>query len=92
MFNVLIIQKVQDYAKWKPFYEGASAKRQEYGAKEAHLYRNSDDPNEVVILFEWDNTEKARKYFESDYLLEKLKEAGAEMKTKIFLEEAVEWL
>ena len=71
--------KVKDYSKWKPEFDEYSSIRKNTGSKGGMFFRNLDDPNEVVILFDWDNPENARKLIESKELKEKnreLEEAG----------------
>jgi quinol monooxygenase YgiN len=87
MIYVLAKLKVESYERWKTFFDKRSASREESGSKEAHLFRNSDDQNEVVILFEWDNKENARKYMESDNLRKYLQNAGAEIVNITYLDE-----
>ncbi len=87
MVYVLTKLKVENYETWKTFFDKRSDTREESGAKEAHLFRNSDDPNEVLILFIWDTKENARKYMESETVREYLKNAGAEIKDVTYLDE-----
>jgi quinol monooxygenase YgiN len=87
MVYVLAKLKVESYEKWKPFFDKRAATREELGSKEAHLFRNSNDQNEVVILFVWDNMENARKYMESDNLRKYLKNAGSEIVDITYLDE-----
>jgi len=87
MVYVLAQLKVEDYATWKTFFAERSATRKESGSKEAHLFRNSDDQHEVMILFIWDNKENAREYMESDNLRKYLKKAGAEIVNITYLDE-----
>jgi quinol monooxygenase YgiN len=87
MVYVLAKLKVESYERWKTFFDKRSASREESGSKEAHLFRNSDDQNEVVILFEWDNKENARKYMESDNLRKYLQNAGAQIINITYLDE-----
>jgi len=79
MVYVLAKLKVDSYDRWKTFFEERSATREEMGSKEAHLFRNSDDPHDVVILFDWDSKVNARKYMESEELKQYLQNAGAEI-------------
>ena len=51
MVYVLANLKVESYETWKTFFDKRSDTRERSGAKEAHLFRNSDDQNEVLILF-----------------------------------------
>lgn len=87
MVYVLAKLKVKDYKTWKTFFDKRSDTREESGSKEAHLFRNSDDPNEVLILFIWNNKENAVEYMESENLRKYLKNAGAEIKDITYLDE-----
>ena len=87
MVYVLARLKLESYAKWKPVFDERSATRKESGSKIAFLFRNSDDQNEAVILFEWDNKENARKYMESDILRKSLQNAGAKIIDITYLDE-----
>jgi len=87
MINVLGQLKIENYDKWKPFFDERSTMRKEAGCKEAILFRNSDDPNDVLILFKWDNKENARKYMESESLKKFLKNAGADIVKIKYLDE-----
>ncbi len=86
MIYVLVKLKLESYNKWKPFFDKRAASRAEIGAKETHLFRNSDDQNEAVILFGWDTKENAKKYMESDNLRKYLKSAGAEIVDVTYLD------
>ncbi|MGZ7068534.1 MAG: putative quinol monooxygenase [Methanobacterium sp.] len=87
MIHALAKLKVESYETWKPFFDKRASTREEAGSKEAHLFLNSDNPNEVVILFKWDNKENAQKYMESDNIRKYLKNAGAEIIDITYLDE-----
>jgi heme-degrading monooxygenase HmoA len=85
---ILVRHKVEDYAKWKPVYDEHGAVRKASGSKGARLLRNTDNPNETVILMEWDTIENAKKFASSDNLREVMQRAGvAEMPDVYFLDE-----
>lgn len=63
---ILIRHKVKNYARWKPVFDEHGATREENGSWGGHLFRNADDPNEIVILLEWDSLERARKFVKSE--------------------------
>lgn len=86
MVYVLARLKLESYDKWKPVFDQRAAVRKEAGSKEARLFRNSDDDHEVVILFEWDTIENARKYMESEMLIKSLQKVGATF-TDTYLDE-----
>jgi hypothetical protein len=48
---LLVRHKVADFSKWKPTYDAHLGARQKAGLKEEHLLRNTETPNEVVLLF-----------------------------------------
>jgi heme-degrading monooxygenase HmoA len=77
MVYIIAQLKLESFDKWKSVFEERSAIRKESGSKEARLFRNSNDPAEAMILFEWDNIENAKKYLESEALREALKKVGA---------------
>ncbi len=76
MHYMLIIQKVEDYEKWKSIFDENTETRKENGSKEAHVFKSEDNPNEIVILYQWDDLNNARKFFESEDLKNKMKTAG----------------
>jgi hypothetical protein len=65
MSYVIVKHTVADYARWKPIFDADGANREIGGSKGGQLFRSADDPNEVVILFEWD-LEKARQYSQGE--------------------------
>ena len=73
---LLVRHKVEDYAKWKPVYDEHAGVRKANGSKGAHLFRNADDPDEIVILLEWDDMKKVRQFSQSDELRETMQKAG----------------
>ncbi len=90
MTYVLVQLKVRDYEEWRPHFDEMAELRKANGRISELVLRNSADPNEVVLLFEWDDLEKARKYKDSDVLRKKIKESGVEEMNVVFLEEAEE--
>ncbi len=87
---MLVRHKVEDYAKWKPIYEEHGATRKANGSKGAHLFRNADNPNEIIILFEWDDLAKARKFAQSEDLIKTMQKAGVSDKPDIYFLDEIE--
>ena len=73
---VLVRHKVADYAKFKSIFDEHGAVRKASGFKGHHLFRNADDPNELVILLEGDDLEKARQFGQSEDLRQSMQQAG----------------
>jgi hypothetical protein len=88
---VMVKQKVADYARWKPIFDADNANRQAGGSQGGHLWRSADDPNEVVLLFEWD-LQQARQYSQLEGLKAKMQAAGVLDPPEIFFLEEIEQL
>ncbi|MGZ7160961.1 MAG: antibiotic biosynthesis monooxygenase [Methanobacterium sp.] len=89
MHYMLIIHKVEDYDKWRTVFDENETSRRNNGSKGAHVFRNADNPNEIVILFEWDNVDNARKFFESSKLSKRIQNAGIIAEPEIHFMEGI---
>ena len=87
---ILVRHKVADYAKWKPQFGEDSVIRKAGGSKGAQLFRNADDPNEVVVLMEWDDVGKAKQFTQSPRLREVMEKAGVVDHPDIYFLDEVE--
>ena len=76
MAHMTIRHKVEDFPKWKLAFDAHRPAREEIGLKDLHLWRNVDDSNEVVILFEAADVDQARGFADSTDLKEAMKGAG----------------
>ncbi len=85
MAHVLIRHKVADFAKWKPLYDAHDATRKASGCPRAWLFRNAENPNETVILFEWSDLDSARRFIASDDLREAMTRAGVADRPDVYL-------
>jgi heme-degrading monooxygenase HmoA len=87
MSYVMVTHKVADYARWKPIFDADGANREIAGSQGGQLWRRADDPNEVFMLFEWDQ-EQARQYSQREEVRAKMQAAGVLDPPEIsFLEE-----
>ena len=73
---VLIRHKVADWEGWKPVYDAHASARAAAGLKEEHLFRNADNPHEVILLFTAESLDKARAFAKSADLRDKMQIAG----------------
>ena len=87
---LLVRHRVEDVTRWKPIFDAHGATRQAAGSRGGQLWRSADDPNELVILFEWDDLERARQFAESDDLRETMQRAGVADQPDIYFLEEVE--
>ncbi len=60
--------------------------------REKYLFRNADDPNEVVIVLEWNDLEEARRFAQSEDLREAMQRHGVVGQSDIYFLEEVERL
>jgi hypothetical protein len=85
MNYLLIRHKVSDFAKWKPTYDAHGSARTNAGLKEERLLRNSDNPDEVVLLFSAQDLNKAKQFAASDDLRERMQQVGVTDKPDIWV-------
>ena len=52
--------------------------------------RNADNPNEIVVIFEWDSLENARRFAQSEDLKKTMQRAGVIDKPDVYLLEEIE--
>ena len=73
---VLVVHKVQDYDRWRPYFDSDKPRQQEAGLTVRHVLRGADDPQEVVVLFEAEDLGRARELAGSEGLRKIMQEAG----------------
>jgi uncharacterized protein YeaO (DUF488 family) len=85
MANFLLIRhKVRDFSEWKRGYDAHLSKRVEAGLTEKHLLQGANDSNEVVLLFEAKDLNRAKAFAESVDLRETMQKAGVLDKPDIY--------
>ncbi len=82
--HMLVRHKVSDFAKWKPVYDEHASARQNAGLRELHLLRNTENPNEVILLFSVEDPEKAKAFAASDDLRQAMQKAGVSDKPDVY--------
>lgn len=88
MTFVLVHHKVKDFDQWKPGFEDHMSSRKKAGSKGGQVFRSADDPNDVVVLLEWEDLDAARRFVDNPELPELMQKHGVIGKPAIlFLEE-----
>lgn len=88
MALVTIRHSVADFSKWKTVYDEGKSMIKSNGGKRQTLYKNVDNPNELIVVTEVDNLDNARKLVQSDDLKNAMHNAGViGAPTITFLEE-----
>jgi hypothetical protein len=86
MNYMLIRHRVKDFAKWKMIFDAAYPVRKSFGEKNCRVFRNADDPNDVTVLMEWDDLQKALRYSQSEDLKMGMKAAGVVGEPVVYVE------
>lgn len=81
---MLIRHKVRDFSAWKAAYDAHRTKRIDAGLTDKQLLRGASDPNEVVLLMEAKEVNRARAFSESADLRETMQKAGVVDKPDIY--------
>ena len=84
MAHLLVIHTVEDFARWKAAFDDHENTRRTSGGGDYQLLRNAHNPNEVVVLFDWDSVENAQAFASSDNLREAMQKAGVVSKPNIY--------
>lgn len=84
---VLIVHHVDDYAAWKAVFDGAADLRRQAGEVAFQVLRSDRDRNRIVHFSQWLDLEAARRFFESEELVEIRRRAGVRAPEFLYLEE-----
>jgi hypothetical protein len=76
MPTVALQVTISDYAKWRPIFDTYRSARALAGFKNERVFRNVDDPTEVIIWGEAASGAKLRRALASPELKAAMKEAG----------------
>ena len=83
MNYVLIHHQVNDFGKWKAAYDAHGPERQKAGLKEVSLLHKLDDANDVTLIFEAKDLDKAQQFAGSPNLKDVMQKAGVVGKPEI---------
>ena len=87
---LLIRHKVADYAAWKTVFDENERTRRAHGARGGRVLRRAADPDDLVLLIEWDDPDRARLFAASDDLREAMERAGVTDRPDIWVLEEVD--
>ena len=76
MAHLLIRHTVENYDEWRAAFDAHAPFRQASGSLGGHLFTAATNPNEIFMLLEWDDLQKARQFVESDELQKAMQNAG----------------
>lgn len=76
MSIIILKHKVENYKKWRPFYDEDKARRAKAGLSEIICGQQRDEPNMVYMIFESSDLEKAREMLKDEELKDLMEDAG----------------
>jgi quinol monooxygenase YgiN len=82
---VLIRHRVANFRKWKDAFAAAGPTRRAHGCKGGYLFRNVDNPKEIVVILRWDDPARARQFATSEDLREMMARAGVSDLPDVYL-------
>lgn len=90
MAYVLVRHTVADYATWKPLFDQHGKVREQHGFKGGSLFRITNHPNELVILFEIADPDQARTFMQSADLRDTMQRSGVTGSPEVLFLEKIE--
>jgi hypothetical protein len=81
---VMIRHKVRDFTAWKVGFDAHAPKRAEAGLSDKQLLRGAQDANEVVLLFEAKDLNRAKAFIESADLRDTMQAFGVADKPDVY--------
>jgi hypothetical protein len=76
MALMVVHHKVRDYATWRPAYDAHEPSRVGAGITNGRVYRNAEDPNDLVILLDVADAAQARAWTLGEDLRTAMEKAG----------------
>jgi len=91
MSYTLVRIAFEDFEKFKAVFEEAANLRQSHGSKGVRVFRNVDQPNEVMIVGEYEDLARARQLFQSPDFRAAIQRAGVTGRPEVsFMEEVAQ--
>ena len=81
---------VEDFERWHSAFENNESYRTEHGERGYQVFQSVDDSNEVTVVFEWDENEDPRAFFESAEMRELMTEAGLQGRPDMTVAELID--
>ncbi len=76
MIYLLVHHEVADYSGWKATFDSSLDWRTGNGERNCRIFRGVQNPNQLTLLFEWEDFDKARSFIASEELKTRMAKAG----------------
>ena len=87
---LFVRHKTEDYATWKSAFDKFSPIRKAAGEESYQICHVAGDPNDVVVINEWDSIDNLQKFLQSQELKEAMRQAGVSEQPEIHILELIE--
>jgi hypothetical protein len=84
MPHFIVRHSIADFDRWKPIFDEDRAARQAHGSQGGRLFRNAENPNDLVIVWKWADLDQARGFAAAPGLREKMQAAGVTSRPELF--------
>jgi quinol monooxygenase YgiN len=74
--HVLVHQRISEFRRWKEVFDRLGPARAAASCRSTAVFRNREDPHEVVVLFDFDDLARARQHMGSAELRQAWQDAG----------------
>ncbi len=71
--------KAADFEGWKRNFAGMTDLRRANGSRSSMVFRNASDPQEFILIMDWENLETGRRLAQSPEVQEKQREVGVSL-------------
>ena len=76
MVTNYVRHQVADFKTWKEAFDKHAETRKQYGCKKSDVFTNVQNPNDVLVVLQWESKEHAAKFDASVDLKETMQHAG----------------
>jgi uncharacterized protein (DUF1330 family) len=76
MALALVLHRVEDYDAWRRVYDSVSDLQKAGGVTAESVHRMVDDPNNVLVIHEFDTVDHARSFFADPALRDAMQRGG----------------
>jgi heme-degrading monooxygenase HmoA len=83
MTLVVVRHEVADYPTWKAVFDAALDLRHQHGERSCRIFHDAGHVNQLILLLEWENLEKARAFMASDELKAQMAKAGVKGEPRV---------
>jgi hypothetical protein len=78
MTMMIIHHRVQNYEAWRPVYDAHETARNSAGLTNGRVFRSTDDPDDLVVLFDMADRKKAEAFAASEDLKTAMQRSGVQ--------------